>query len=329
MKPLQGKIALVTGASRGLGKGIAIGLAEAGATVYLTGRTLEATGEEVSEEQRLGNLVATQTAVEEAGGVGIPVRVDHGDDEQIRQLFDRIQDEQQGQLDILVNNAYSGVSSLRASYGKPFWESEPSLWDKVNHVGLRSHYITSIYAARMMVPQGQGAIFTLSSWGGLFPVFGAVYGVGKTGCDRLALELALELKSHNIASLSVWPGIVGTEQFIQFFQEQDSNAASEPQGNPFADGYNWETPLLAGRVIAGLAADPGIIKRTGKVHIVAEEARRYGVVDKDGNQPASLRSLRFILPLLFPQLRSYSAWVPNLHIPWRALAAFVLQSPQV
>lgn len=321
--PLKGKIALVTGASRGLGKGIATGLAEAGATVYITGRTLHAA------EGRMGSLEETQKELDAVGGVGIPVQVDHADDEQVRLLFERIADEQKGQLDLLVNNAYAAVSMLKETYGQPFWELEPNLWDRVNHVGLRGHYIASVYAARMMVPRKQGLICTLSSWGGLFPIFGVLYGVGKTACDRLALELALELKPHNITSLSIWPGIVGTEQFTQFAQEQESSATLPERGNPFADGFNWETPLLTGRVIACLATDSEIIQRTGKVQIVAEQARRYGVVDRDGNQPASLRSLQFILPMMLPQLRAYSSWLPSLYVPWWILMSGVIKSPQV
>ncbi len=321
MKPLEGKIALVTGASRGLGKGIAVGLGEAGATIYITGRTLSAAPGEAT-----GSLEETQKAVADAGGVAIPIPVDHRDDEQIGQLFDRLQTEQNGQLDLLVNNAYGAVSTIKANYGKGFWECEPSYWDEVNHVGLRSHYVTSLYAARMMIPRKQGLICTLSSWGGLFPVFGIPYGVGKAACDRLAVELALELKPHHITSLSIWPGIVGTEQFLQFAQRENTNSES---AHLFTDQYNWETPLLTGRVIARLAADPHLIQRTGKVHIVAEQALRYGITDREGNQPSSLRSLRFILPMLFPPLRPYAGWVPNFHIPWFGLTTFVLKSPQI
>ncbi|HEY9596594.1 MAG TPA: SDR family NAD(P)-dependent oxidoreductase, partial [Cyanophyceae cyanobacterium] len=163
MKNLEGKITLVTGATRGLGKGIAIGLGEAGATVYITGRRLDSSE---SSNSISGSLRETQSAVEEAGGVCIPVQVDHTDDEQVRLLFERIQDEQ-GQLDLLVNNAYSGVQALRDAYGKSFWECEPSFWDACNNVGLRSHYVASVFAARMMTQHRQGLICTISSWGGL------------------------------------------------------------------------------------------------------------------------------------------------------------------
>ncbi len=159
MKQLEGKVALVTGATRGLGKGIAIGLGEAGATVYITGRSLDQSD---SNEAVSGSLKETAKAVEEAGGVCIPVQVDHSNDEQVRLLFDRIKDEQ-GQLDLLVNNAYAGVQALKDAYGKPFWECEPSFWDACNNVGLRSHYVASVFAARMMSQRGQGVICTISS----------------------------------------------------------------------------------------------------------------------------------------------------------------------
>ncbi len=324
-KPLGGTIALVTGATRGLGKGIAAGLGEAGATVYITGRTLTATTEAV------GSLEETAAAVTQAGGVARPVQVDHGEDEQIRALFDRIQTEQAGRLDLLVNNAYAGVPALRAAYGKPFWESEPSLWDACNGVGLRSHYLASVYAARLMVPQRRGLIATLSSWGGLSYIFGVPYGVGKAACDRLAADMAIELKPHGVTSLSIWPGIVSTELMTQFAAEMglgDAGAETTP-ANPIQAHYNWETPLLTGRVMAALAADAHLLRRTGQVQIVAELARDYGLVDIDGNRPASLRSLRFMLPSAVPGLRSYAEWVPDLELPWPFLLLGLLGSPKV
>lgn len=187
IKHLQGKIALVTGATRGIGKGIAIGLGESGATVYITGRTLEPTNDSLG-----GSLQETQTAVIEAGGVCIPIQVNHGDDQQICRLFERIEREQNGQLDILVNNVYGGVQAIGEAYGKTFWELEPSFWDATNNVGLRGHYVASIYAARMMTKRKQGIIFTISSWGGMSYIFNVPYGVGKSACDRLAADMAKE-----------------------------------------------------------------------------------------------------------------------------------------
>lgn len=326
-KNLQGKIALVTGATRGLGKGIAIGLGEAGATVYITGRTLNPT--EVADENIGGTLQETTLEVEKAGGVCIPVQVDHSDDQQVRLLFERINTEQNGQLDLLVNNVFSGVQAIANAYGKPFWKHEPSLWDAINNVGLRSHYIASVFAARLMSQRQQGLICTISSWGGMSYIFGAAYGVGKAARDRLAADMAVELKSNNIASLSIWPGIVGTEQMSSFVEEMNTPEGLEPQNTMIRDRYNWETPLLTGRVIAALAAEPNIMGLTGKVQIVAELAQRYKIVDQDGNLPVSLRSLRFILPSAISILKKSPWLIPDLKIPWFILKLAMLKSPNI
>jgi NAD(P)-dependent dehydrogenase (short-subunit alcohol dehydrogenase family) len=325
MKHLEGKVTLVTGATRGIGKGIAIGLGEAGATVYITGRTIDSSN---SGDNISGSLSDTQLAVEEAGGVCIPVQVDHSDDEQVRMLFDRIQDEQ-GHLDVLVNNVYSGVQVLGNANGKPFWESEPGFWDACNNVGLRSHYVASVFAARMMTEHQQGLICTISSWGGLSYIFGVPYGAGKAACDRLAADMAIELKQHNVASLSMWPGIVGTEHISRFVAEMDESSAADSQTSAIKEGYNWETPLLTGRVIAALAADPTVMRRTGRVQIVAELAQHYGLVDQNGERPASLRSLRFLLPFALPPLRKYSWLVPDIKVPWSLLLLNALSSPKI
>lgn len=318
IKHLQGKIALVTGATRGIGKGIAIGLGESGATVYITGRTLEPTNDSLG-----GSLQETQTAVIEAGGVCIPIQVNHSDDQQICRLFERIEREQNGQLDILVNNVYAGVQSIREAYGKTFWELEPSFWDATNNVGLRGHYVASIYAARMMTKRKQGIIFTISSWGGMSYIFNVPYGVGKSACDRLAADMAKELKQYNVTSLAIYPGIVGTEQITNFAKEQSSENGNS---SLFADGYNWETPLFTGRAIASLATDANIIKYTGKIQIVAEVAKKYGIVDQNGNRPVSLRSLRFILAMAIPFLRNYAWLIPDLTIPWLVIFFLMISS---
>lgn len=324
MKQLEGKITLVTGATRGLGKGIAIGLGEAGATVYITGRSKEQSnaGNDIS-----GSLKDTQLAVETAGGDCIPVQVDHSDDEQVRLLFDRIQNEQ-GKLDLLVNNVYSGVQALKDAYGKPFWDSEPNLWDACNNVGLRSHYVMSVLAARMMIPRRQGLICTISSWGGLSYIFGAAYGAGKAASDRLAADMAVELKPYNIASLSIWPGIVGTEHFSQLATQMEEGSI-DGENSAIRDRYNWETPLFTGRAIAALAADKTVMDRTGRVQIVAELAQHYGLVDENGSRPASLRSLRFVIPFALRALRKYTGLIPNINVPWSLLLLKALSSPKI
>jgi NAD(P)-dependent dehydrogenase (short-subunit alcohol dehydrogenase family) len=320
---LKGKVALVTGASRGIGKGIAIALGEAGALVYITGRSVNQTN---SLETISGSLLETKAAVENAGGICIAVPVDHSDDEQVKSLFEQIDREQNGQLDLLVNNAFGAVRSLISSNGKPFWEADLSLWDACNQVGLRSHYVASHFAAKMMTQRKQGLIVTISSWGGLAPIFGVAYGTGKSACDRLAADMAVELKPFNVASISLWPGIVGTEQFHQL---ADGNLEDNLGVTAIADKFNWETPLFVGRVIAALCNDPDLMRRTGKVQLAAELAARYGIVDEYEHCPVSLRSLRFLLAQGLPRLKSVAKLIPDLKVPWWMLLLTVLKSPKI
>ena len=320
---LKGKVALVTGASRGIGKGIAIALGEAGALVYITGRSVHQTN---SLETISGSLLETKATVENAGGICIAVPVDHSDDEQVKSLFEQIDREQNGQLDLLVNNAFGAVRSLISSNGKPFWEADRSLWDACNQVGLRSHYVASHFAAKMMTQRKQGLIVTISSWGGLAPIFGVAYGTGKSACDRLAADMAVELKPFNVASISLWPGIVGTEQFHQL---ADGNLEDNLGVTAIADKFNWETPLFVGRIIAALCNDPDLMRRTGKVQLAAELAARYGIVDEYEHCPVSLRSLRFLLAQGLPRLKSVAKLIPDLKVPWWMLLLTVLKSPKI
>lgn len=247
----------------------------------------------------------------------------------MRLLFDRIQDEQDGQLDLLVNNAYSGVQVLKDAYGQPFWDCEPSLWDASNNVGLRSHYVASVFASRMMTKRNSGLICTISSWGSMFYIFNTAYGVGKAACDRLAADMAVELKPHNVASVSIWPGIVGTELFSRFASEMNQTNATDQKNSFLSDRYNWETPLFTGRVIAALACEPNLMRRTGRVQIVAELAKKYNLVDENGDRPASLRSLRSVLPAALPLLRNYSWLIPDIKMPWSLLLLNALSSPKI
>ena len=323
---LNGKVALVTGASRGIGKGIAIALGEAGALVYITGRSVNQTS---STDSISGSLLETKSGIEKAGGICIVVPVDHNDDEQIKSLFEQIDREQNGQLDLLVNNAYGGVRSLIDAKGKPFWESDLSLWDACNQVGLRSHYVASHYGAKMMTKRKQGLIVTISSWGGLAPIFGVAYGTGKSACDRLAADMAIELKPFNVASISLWPGIVGTEQFHQLADDNLEGTESNLGVAAIADKFNWETPLFVGRVIAALCNDPDLMKRTGKVQIGAELAVHYGIVDEYQQRPVSLRSLRFLLAQGLPTLKNKAKFIPDLPVPWWLILLSMLQSPKI
>lgn len=322
-----GKIALVTGATRGIGKGIALALAESGATVYITGRSLNAENE---TDPISGSLEETQTAAKQLAGTLIACQIDHSQDDQVQQLFQKIKTEQNGQLDLLVNNVYGGVRALREANGNPFWEADASLWDACNNVGLRSHYIASRLAAQMMVPRKQGLIITISSWGGLAPIFGVAYGTGKSACDRLAADMALELKPHNVASLSLWPGIVGTEHISELIAKDaaEENNPPDPQLAIMSSRFNWETPTFTGRVIAALLAEPNIMKLAGKVQIVAELAAKYNIQEVDNTRPASLRSLKFLIPAAIPSLQNHTALIPNLLIPWWLMLLIALRSPR-
>uniref|UniRef100_A0A8D3ATU2 Dehydrogenase/reductase (SDR family) member 1 n=1 Tax=Scophthalmus maximus TaxID=52904 RepID=A0A8D3ATU2_SCOMX len=297
---LSGWVCVVTGASRGIGRGIALQLSEAGATVYITGR----------QEK---TLKQTAAEVKERGGNCLPVICDSTKHEDIEELFERISREQNGRLDILVNNAYAGVQAIFESMGKKFWETDPSIWDSINNTGLRGHYFFSVYASRLMVAQGRGLIVTISSMGGLRYLFNVPYGVGKAACDRMAADMAVELKSRGVVSVSLWPGAVQTELVSQLILEKDT-----PQGtdSKFKDVFaNGETTELSGRCIVNLAKDTNLMLLTGKVIMTCDLARRYGIQDVDGRSVTDYTSLKFLLTQV-PYLSWLSVVVPSfLRLP--------------
>lgn len=261
---------MVTGASRGVGRGIALGLGEAGATVYVTGRS-------TTPGRLPGTIGETAEAVTALGGRGIPVRVDHARDDEVEALFARIDDEA-GRLDVLVNNAFAIPEGKLI--GDPFWEQPISFWDTMHTVGLRSHYVASIFAARRMAAARRGLIVNVSSFGAKITSVNVAYGVGKAGVDRLSRDAARDLQPYGVTVVSIWPGIVKTERLLL-----------EPERLPF-DTAQGETPQFSGRAVAALAADPDVLSRTGKALVVAELAEEYGFTDLDGSRPPSLRTLR-------------------------------------
>jgi NAD(P)-dependent dehydrogenase (short-subunit alcohol dehydrogenase family) len=181
----------------------------------------------------------------------------------------------------------------------------------------------------MMTQRKQGLIVTISSWGGLAPIFGVAYGTGKSACDRLAADMAVELKPFNVASISLWPGIVGTEQFHQLADTNLEDNESNLGVAAIADKFNWETPLFVGRVIAALYNDQDLMRRTGKVKIAAELAANYGIVDEYNHRPVSLRSLRFLLAQGLHRLKTRAKFIPDLRVPWWILLLTVLKSPKI
>ena len=276
MGSLTGKVAVVTGASRGVGKGIALALAEHGATVYVTGRTVSH-----GVAPLPGTVGETAVAVADRGGVGIPVQVDHADDTQVTGLFDQVQREQ-GRLDILVNNAIAIPVEL--TQPGPFWDKPISNWEMVD-VGLRSNYVSAWHAARIMAPQKSGLIVALSGYVGVTYTYNVIFGTCKTATDRMARDMAIELKPHNVASLSLWQGFTYTERATENLKTVPGMAS---QLNS-AVGSSVEFP---GRVIAALAGDADIMKRSGGTFIAAELAAAYGITDIDGRTIPSLRADR-------------------------------------
>lgn len=273
---LSGKVAVITGATRGIGRGIALALAEQGATVYVTGRTVTS-----GESSLPGTLAETVAAVEERGGKGIGVACDITDDAQLAALFAQIESEQ-GRLDLLVNNAMAIPPEMTQRIG--FWEKPLSNWE-IFDTGLRAAFIAAWHAAKIMVPQGSGLIVGMSGYVGVTYTYDTIFGTTKTAADRMARDMAIELKPHGVASLSLWQGFTYTERAQDNLKKVPGMAA---QLNAAA-GCSPEFP---GRVIAALLADPEIMARTGGSHIVAELAQEYGVTDIDGRQIVSLREQR-------------------------------------
>jgi dehydrogenase/reductase SDR family protein 1 len=267
---LKGQIAVVTGASRGIGKGIALELGAAGATVYVTGRTLDDSKAPVP-----GTIGATAEEVSKLGGIGIPVRCDHKNDAEIQALIERVHGEQ-GRLDILVNNVFT-VPSEPIFEGN-FWDHPVGLWDELIHVGCRGHYVASHAAAPIMVEQRSGLIVNISSFAGAAYIFSVPYGVGKAAVDRMAKDMAVELRPFDVACISLWPGVVRTEYLVQ------SHAAGEV---PFAI-ENGESPRFTGRAVVAVASDPKRMDKSGQVLICYELGREYGFTDVDGRQPPDL-----------------------------------------
>ena len=259
---LKGRVAIVTGASRGIGRGIALGLGQAGATVYVTGRTLQDGGSKWP-----GTITATSEDVTKLGGKGIAVPCDHRNDNEVEAVFKRVQDEQD-QLNLLVNNATSfGETPSSRGYDPevPFWTLPISQWDEIVDVGLRSYYVASVFAAPMMIPRRSGVIVNISSGGARQFAGNVAYGVGKAAVDKLSSDMAHQLRQHNVASISVWPPLTKTEKVIAYKEDYNLTKAY--------------SPLFTGQAVALLAADPKIMDKTGLSFRVTDLAQEYGFSD--------------------------------------------------
>jgi NAD(P)-dependent dehydrogenase (short-subunit alcohol dehydrogenase family) len=260
---LKGQIAVVTGSSRGIGKGIALALAEQGCTVYATGRT-------IGDGDRTIDTTARQ--VTEAGGEGHAIRCDHGDDDDIARLFEQIGQEA-GRIDILVNNVYKIPSP--PAWGGGYWDHPISIWDDQVGIGLRAHYVASWHAAGLMFESDNARMLNVSSPGGQSYHFSSSYGAGKAGLDRLTADMAIELEPKGIPACVLYPGSVSTE-FIQ--------DAAEEQGMDLSQS---QTPLLVGRAATSLLMSDDMMSRTGTIQWVEDLIAEFDLFDENGSRPTA------------------------------------------
>jgi len=270
----KGEVAVVTGASRGAGAGIARALGAAGYTVYVTGRTLEEGSAPLP-----GTIGATAAAVTAAGGKGIAVAVDHSDDASVRALFEQVRRDE-GRLDILVNNAASIHDALITPGG--FWERPLELVDILD-VGLRSGYVASYFAAPLLIETGGGLIVFTSSFGSVCYMHGPAYGAQKAGVDKFAADMGVDLKDQDVAAVSIWMGPLLTER--------SRNSLKERPDQYEAFMKDAETPEFTGRVIAALHKDPKRMELSGSTQVGAELAVGYGIQKENGRAPPSYREM--------------------------------------
>ncbi len=305
---LRGKRVLVTGASRGIGRGIAVGFGELGATVIVTSR-------------KESNLDETAALIRAAGGECVPLAVDHSDDDAVQNLFKRFDNDKP--LDVLVNNAYAAVPFIMTSTKLKSWEksvdtpgvpsntSHPGkLWDLVNNVGLRNNYVCSNLALRHFSKRSSGVVVNVSSWGGITPIFDVAYGVGKSAIDRLSSDLAREAPK-GVTCFTYYPGLVKTEALEPLI--------GSGRVNELMVGWNAETPLFVGRALAGGLARPKMVEgMRGRIVIAAELGKKVGAKDETGYTPVTMRGLRFLMGTVIPGFARSPLMnlVPDIYFPF-------------
>lgn len=279
MGTLAGKIAVVAGATRGAGRGIAVSLGEAGATVYCTGRSTRA--QPSADAARPETIDETAQIVTARGGKGIAVQVDHTKPAQVKALFERLRDEQDGQLDILVNDVWGG--DALTEWGKPFWEHSLENGLLMQERALFSHMITSYYGAPLMVARGQGLIIEITDGDSLDYRGNLFYDFAKNGAIRLALAQAEDLRKHTVTALALTPGFLRSEAMLDHFGVAEANWRDAAKKDPHFIAS--ETPFYVGRAVVALASDPNVFEKTGKALSSWALSDEYGFTDVDGSQP--------------------------------------------
>jgi NAD(P)-dependent dehydrogenase (short-subunit alcohol dehydrogenase family) len=278
-KPLAGRVAVVAGATRGAGRGIARALGEAGATVYCTGRSVRGNP---SPYARPETIEETADLVSAAGGVGIAARVDHAVEAEVKVLFERVQREQ-GRLDLLVNSV-AGEDPMMGGWGS-FWESDLSKGAEVLRVAVLSHLITARYAAPIMIKQRRGLIVEVTESDLLIGGGGGnlLHNLTKHANKGLAVMMADELRPHRVAVLAITPGFLRSESMLQHFGVTEETWREAGKKDPHF--LASESPLYVGRAVAALATDAKVLARTGDVTCSWDVAREFGFTDADGSRP--------------------------------------------
>ncbi len=297
MKPLEGKIAVVAGATRGAGRGIALMLGEAGATVYCTGRSVRgAPPKEGIHAGRKETVEETAEMVSARGGVGVHARVDHTDESQVAALFARVREER-GRLDLLVNV----LGGDAAAEWKPFWKLSLERGLRGLRQETFSHIITARHAAALMVGQKSGLIVGITDGDTVGYRASLFYDLVKVTTIRLAYAMAEELHPHGVASLALTPGFMRTEWMLDHFGATEENWREVAEKNPEAKSFGFiasETPCFVGRAVAALAADPRVLEKSGGVYASWTLAQEYGFKDVDGNAPNCARHFAEHFPQL-------------------------------
>lgn len=287
-KPLQDKVAVVAGATRGAGRGIAVELGAFGATVYVTGRS---TAESRSSMDRPETIEQTAALVEAAGGVGVAVRVDHTVPAEVEALFALVANEQGGRLDVLVNDVWGG--DPLTDWNATFWEHDLGAGLRMQTLAVTTHLITSHFAVPLMVGQRSGLIVEITDGTGADYRGNLFYDLAKTSVNRLAFAQAEELRPHGIAAIAVSPGFLRSEAMLEHFGVTEDNWQEAARIDP--NFIASETPHFVGRAVAHLAADPNVLARSGQAIASWDAADIYGFTDIDGRRPHWGNHLRSVL----------------------------------
>ncbi|REE68692.1 NAD(P)-dependent dehydrogenase (short-subunit alcohol dehydrogenase family) [Paenibacillus taihuensis] len=277
-KPLEGKIAVVAGATRGAGRGISIALGKAGATVYVTGRS---TRGHLSDMGRTETIEETAELVTAAGGKGIAVRTDFSVEEEVRLLYERVAAEQDGRLDIQVNDIWGG--DPLTAWGEPFWQHSLDNGLLIQKRGVHTHMTASYYAAPLMIARGSGLIIEITDGFDYRYRGNLYYSLAKVSVIHLAEAMASDLRPHNVTAVALSPGFLRSEAMLDHFGVQESNWRDATQKEEHF--IESETPAYVGQAVAFLAADPEVSKKSGKILTSWDLSDEYGYSDVDGRRP--------------------------------------------